>query len=267
MARCAARRGLHLKRIGKQNDRTVAGTTCACGAPATALVMTYALCAAHPHLLLAAVRGPHVLHLDEVHHLRNGSTDRAWVAPLVAASMFTKRGSAIQPHRNGQTPRPSRGFTPRTRLVTSVIRCRRGGSMSAVTGRLLLREGRSLLPPWYSSVSTATQSGGTKTPKTASAWRQEAHLRRSREESSTKGASDALNSKGNWLKDVIAAALAKRAELALEHPDAGAIGIGRDIEPCGGVRGRLGCPGVASGLRLHQRRHDKGSPPRERLAG
>lgn len=85
--------GLHCMQVGKdRNDRTVAGTTCACGAPANCLVMTYAFSAAHPHLLLKAVRGPHLLHLDEVHHLREGSKDRGgWVQPLVMASDLITR--------------------------------------------------------------------------------------------------------------------------------------------------------------------------------
>ena len=222
--------GLHLKRIGKdQNDRTVAGVTCICGAPATALVMTYALCAAHPYLLLAAVRGPHVLHLDEVHHLRNGSTDRAWITPLVAASMLTRRVICYSatPERSDAESIP----WVHTKDAASTERDPLPERWTYVRGYGMALTARGPKP--VTSVVFERFDGDAE-------WWEEDVDDGSRVERKERISGDhakalqrkvrrhALNSRGNWLKDVLTNASAKRAELALEHARAGAIGIARD---------------------------------------
>lgn len=79
-------------RKGKEGRSLAIGSVCpACGRPATALVMTYAFSASNPEILCKVMRdrGPVLLVLDEIHHLRDGG---ATLAPIQAAWPFAGEG-------------------------------------------------------------------------------------------------------------------------------------------------------------------------------
>jgi superfamily II DNA or RNA helicase len=232
--------GLHIRRIGKdQNDRTVAGTTCACGAPATVLVMTYQFCAAHPHLLLREVRKPHALQLDESHHLRRGSLDReGWILPLRMASqvMASAREEGIfsrvvsysaTPLRTDEEPVP--WIHTKDAASDELDPLPDRWIYKRTYGQALTQRGPRPVTPVVFERFAGDVEWGVEDEDGATTV---THQKRISDEHpkyiERKVRRYAVDGRGGWLRNVLEAASSKREELAAEHPSAGALAIGRN---------------------------------------
>jgi superfamily II DNA or RNA helicase len=223
-------------RKGKDGRSLSIGTVCpSCGQAATALVMTYLFSAANPEILCKVMRdrGPVLLILDEIHHLRDGG---ATLEPIQTAWPFAGEGSrkvcvlglSGTPFRTDEEPVPfihtpgpfkdERAMIPDDWVVDYSYGKAVSDRPAAVTQVIFERFGGDV--EWEEK-----QDDGTKVEKSAR-WRGN-HGK----DTARKVRRHGVDPRGDWLRKVLVAADAKAEELrAAGDPHPGALVVCRNTD-------------------------------------
>lgn len=217
---------------GKDGRSIAVGTICpSCGTPASAVVMTYAFSAANPDILckLLRERGPALLILDEIHHLRDGG---AWLEPIKTAWPFAGHIKVLC--LSGTPFRTDEESVPFIHTAGPFK-----GEMAMIPAEWVVEYsyGKAVgdKPPAVTQVIFERYDGDIE-------WLEESEDGEKRERSARlsgehgkntarKVRRHALNPAGNWLREVLSKADAKVQELRQgDDPRAGALTVCRNTD-------------------------------------